>query len=201
MTLEVVSDEPRIMLVHNFMSPAECDEMVALSEAKGMSQSTVQGRVVNEISKDRTSHTTTFLRAQTDLIARIEQRAAVLAGLPLANFEPLQVCRYKPGQQYRPHYDFFVPGMRGTPEALKRGGQRLVTLFVYLNDLDPKETSGHTDFPKLDLKIAPRKGTAAFWLNVKPDGTEDLRMLHAGTPPQLSVKYGMNIWARQLPFV
>lgn len=199
-TMEILSNDPHIVLLHNFLKPDECDALIKLAEESGMDRSTVQG-ITNELSKDRTSYTTNFKRGHNDLIAKIERRAATFARLPLENLEPLQICRYKPGQQYKPHYDFFVPNTRGTDEALKKGGQRHVTLFVYLNDLPADETSGHTHFPKLDLKIAPRKGTAALWLNVKPDKTEDFRTLHAGTPPTSGTKYGMNIWFRERPFV
>jgi hypothetical protein len=39
-----------------------------------------------------------------------------------------------PGAEYKPHYDYFDPGEPGTPTILKRGGQRVGTLVMYLNE-------------------------------------------------------------------
>lgn len=198
--VEQISQDPKMLLIHDFLSSDECDALVALAEQTGMSRSTVQGKQ-NEISKDRTSSTTNLKKAQTDVVRRVEERAQMFSGVPQQNFEPLQVCRYHPSQQYKPHFDYFVPGVVGTKEALMRGGQRQLTFFVYLNDLPADEQSGHTFFPNLDLKIKPRKGMAAVWMNVLPhNGKEDPRMLHAGLPPTTGTKYGLNIWSREREF-
>jgi prolyl 4-hydroxylase len=65
-----------------------------------------------------------------------------------------------------------------------------------LNDTD---NGGHTDFPKLGLKIRPKKGMAALWYDTI-NGKEDFRTFHAGLPPQTSIKFGLNIWVREKPF-
>jgi prolyl 4-hydroxylase len=80
---------------------------------------------------------------------------------------------------------------------VKKNGQRLATMFVYLNDLPPDEDGGGTHFPKLDMTIKPKKGNAAFWMNME-NGKVDPRTLHAGQSVRKpdSVKYGMNIWFR-----
>lgn len=199
MYVELIKDSPKIIMIHDFLSNEECDELIELSEKDGFNRSTVQGET-NKISEDRTSHTKNFKKNETDLIERIEKRAAVFSRLPLENTEPIQIVKYNPKQEYKHHYDFFVPDAEGTENALKRGGQRHVTFFVYLNDMHKDETGAHTDFPKLNLKIKPKKGMAVFWTNINPNGTEDFRTLHAGMPPTHSTKYGLNIWIRQSKF-
>ena len=52
---------------------------------------------------------------------------------PLENGEGLQILRYRPGAEYKPHYDYFDPAEPGTPAILKRGGQRLASIVCYLN--------------------------------------------------------------------
>jgi len=72
-----------------------------------------------------------------------------------------------------------------------------VTLFVYLTDgrADPR---GGTTFASLvNLTAQPPRGTAVLWHNTMPSGTPDERVLHGGTAPLLSTKYGMNSWIRQ----
>jgi len=199
MTWEILQDEPRVMLLHNFLSPTECAHMIKLGQHGVFKRSTVQG-TDNEISPDRTSSSTALTRHQDALVRKIEERAAAVTHLPLANVEPLQVVRYTRAQFYRPHFDYFVPGAEGTDQALQRGGQRVATLFVYLNDLDAKDKGGSTSFPKLGLKVFPKRGTAVYFPNVTTSGQEDPRLLHGGDPPTCSVKHGLNIWIRRHAF-
>jgi prolyl 4-hydroxylase len=57
-----------------------------------------------------------------------------LLNWPLENGEGMQVLHYRPGAEYKPHYDYFAPNEPGTPTILKRGGQRVGTLVMYLNE-------------------------------------------------------------------
>lgn len=55
------------------------------------------------------------------------------------------------------------------------------------------ELGGATAFPKLHLRIAPSKGAAAYWWNLKKSGQGDLRTRHAGCPVLVGSKWGMLI--------
>ena len=61
------------------------------------------------------------------------QRAAYFAGLSPQHSEVVQVVHYLPGQEYRPHYDWFSPedGRYATKTAVM--GNRLLSFFVYLS--------------------------------------------------------------------
>jgi len=74
-----------------------------------------------------------FERGEAPLVAAIEQRIAELLCWPVENGEGLQILRYRPGAEYRPHHDYFDPQHAGTARILERGGQRVGTLVVYLN--------------------------------------------------------------------
>jgi prolyl 4-hydroxylase len=176
-----------------FLSEEECNGLVSLASPR-LSRSTVQLEK-SQVSRDRTSYTTNLLKAETPLVRIIEERASGVALYPLDHLEPLQVVRYSPGQFFKPHYDYFIPGAKGSTSQLQRGGQRTVTIFVYLNDSD-----GDTVFPKLNLRVTPRKGAALFWNNVKSDREENSDTLHGGEAPKETVKFGLNIWFRQRPF-
>ena len=204
-----LSTNPTILFLPNFLSAKDCQHLISLSEQIGLSRSTVQGKS-HEISDYRTSYTTSLQRRHDDVVHNIEKRVSHLTGFPLSHIENLQVVRYQPGQQYKHHYDFFIPNAVGTEGALQNGGQRYLTFFVYLNDLptpiqSKKESTqhlhGYTDFPKLSLKIQPQQGAAVFWMNVDPEtGQEDYRTYHAGMPPLEGTKYGLNVWIRAQPF-
>ena len=71
----------------------------------------------------------------------IEARIARLLDWPEENGEGLQVLHYRPGTEYKPHYDYFDPAEPGTPTILKRGGQRVATVVMYL--AEPGEGRWH----------------------------------------------------------
>jgi prolyl 4-hydroxylase len=203
-SVRVLSEEPRILLIENFLTAAECEALRGAGEPK-MKRSTVQGKGddgsggPNVLSTHRTSWTANLEKAQDEVVKAIESRAALLSGYPLDNLEPLQVVRYQPGQQYKRHFDYFVPGTDGAEEALKRGGQRRVTIFAYLNTL-PEEAGGETEFTELKIKVRPVAGHAVLFHNTTPEGKVDPRTAHAGTPPKSGVKLGCNVWIRERKF-
>ena len=163
-----------------------------------MSRSTVVGEK-NDVNHARTSHNSFLKRGQDAVVACIEGRASSLTGFPTVNIESLQVVWYRSGQEYRPHFDYFPPGSAGTERELSRGGQRMVTLFVYLNTV-PERNGGATVFPVLNVTIPAVKNTAAFWYDMTPDGKEDARTLHGGAAVSDFEKFGLNIWIRQGEF-
>lgn len=197
-SVQFIHTNPNIVLLRNFLSPEECDYLIQRAQESGMKRSTVvSSKMKQEISTDRTSYTTNLKKNQNQIIQDIEHRASLITNNHPDTIEPLQVVRYEKGQQYKPHYDFFVPGAAGTKEAIEKSGQRTSTLFVYLNDLLPNEMSGHTEFPKLNLKIKPERGMAVWWQNIDKNGNLDYNTLHAGNPPDFSTKWGANIWFRE----
>jgi hypothetical protein len=73
----------------------------------------------------------------------------------------------------------------------------MVTIFVYLNDI--WNGGGCTFFPVLNLKVTPQsRRVAVLFCNIFENGMPDPRTVHAGEPPQSSVKYGLNIWACEM---
>jgi prolyl 4-hydroxylase len=63
-----------------------------------------------------------YARGDLSLIDRIERRIATLLNWPLDHGEGLQILRYRPGAQYKPHNDYFDPEQPGTPKIVERGG-------------------------------------------------------------------------------
>jgi prolyl 4-hydroxylase len=144
---------------------------------------------------DRTSDGMFFERGENDIVARIEQRIAALLRWPVEFGEGLQVLRYAPGAQYRPHYDYFDPGEPGTPTILKRGGQRVATLVMYLQE---PEQGGATTFPDVGLEVAPKRGTGVFFSYERPDPAT--RTLHGGAPVLAGEKWVATKWLREREF-
>jgi len=105
----------------------------------------------------------------------------------------MQGQRYLAGQEFKEHIDWFPPGSPGWQREGAFGGQRAVTVTVYLNAV---EQGGETDFPKLDIAVAPRAGTLLIWNNADPDGVPNPRTSHAGNPVIRGTKYIVTKWYR-----
>jgi len=71
----------------------------------------------SEVNASRTSEGMFFNRGENAVCARIEARIAALLQWPLENGEGLQVLRYRPGAEYKAHYDYFDPAHSGTPTS------------------------------------------------------------------------------------
>lgn len=127
------------------------------------------------------------------MIRSIERRAADIVSLSTEGVEPLQIVAYTSGQQFTLHHD------AGTLDVDERVVEtvtpcRLVTFFIYLNDLPPGE--GETLFPYLNnLAVRPVRGTALLFSNLLPSGGPDLLTSHQANPVHGNIwKYGVNLW-------
>lgn len=186
--------EPAVALCDNLLSQAECAEMMDLAGSRGLLPSTV----VDEASgaaiphPERTSAGVMFQRAETPLVARIEQRLANLTQWPRENGEGLQILRYRKGQEYRPHFDSF-PGGAGGGRHTARGGQRVNTVLVYLKS---PLRGGGTCFPEAGLTLCPPPGSAILFRNVDAAGARAPTSLHAGLPVVEGEKVVLTYWQR-----
>lgn len=143
--VEVVSPAgPALYLAKGFLSEEEANHLIDLATPR-FARSSVVSRTTgqNVPDPDRTSSSVFLKRAEDDVVARIERRAADMTGVPLDHFEQLQVVRYEPGQFYKPHHDYLDANLAD----VKSRGQRAVTVFVYLNNLKEGEEGGGTKFP------------------------------------------------------
>ena len=104
-----------------------------------------------------------------------------------------QVGRYFPSQQYLQHFDAFDLSNEDGRRFASNGGQRTVTVLVYLNDVN---NGGGTAFPALNLEVRPRKGMAVVFFPATVDGLLDKLALHAALPA-IDVKYVSQVWIRQ----
>ena len=187
---------PRIVVVADLLSAEECGELIALARSRLTRSETVEtatgGSAVNAA---RTSDGMFFKPAEFPVCARLEERLAALVDWPIENGEGLQVLRYRPGAEYRPHYDYFDPAEPGTPTILKRGGQRVASIVCYLNT---PEAGGATVFPDIGLEVAPVQGNAVFFSYDRPHPST--HTLHGGAPVTAGEKWVATKWLRESRF-
>jgi prolyl 4-hydroxylase len=188
---------PRVIVFGDLVSDEECESLIGAARVRLARSLTVETQTGGEaLNVDRTSDGMFFERGENPVVARLERRIAALLQWPLEFGEGLQVLRYAPGAQYRPHYDYFDPGEPGTPTILRRGGQRVATLVMYLQE---PEKGGGTTFPDVGLEVAPRRGTGVFFSYDRPDPTT--RTLHGGAPVLAGEKWVATKWLREREFI
>ncbi|MBV8125466.1 MAG: 2OG-Fe(II) oxygenase [Burkholderiaceae bacterium] len=187
---------PRVVVLGNFLTDAECDAMRAQAQSRLTRSETVTLNIdASEVNDARTSDGMFFERGENELCTRIEARIASLLHWPVERGEGLQVLRYRPGAEYLPHFDYFDPAHASTPSILKRGGQRVGTLLMYLNT---PTRGGGTVFPDAGFEVAPIKGNAVFFSYDSPN--PDTLSLHGGSPVLEGEKWVATKWLRQGTF-
>jgi prolyl 4-hydroxylase len=187
---------PRVVLFGGLLSDAECDDLIALAAPRLARSETVDNATGgSEVNAARTSDGMFFERGEAPLIARLEQRIATLVGWPVEHGEGLQILRYRPGAEYKPHHDYFDPQHPGTARILERGGQRVGTVVMYLNT---PEAGGATTFPDVGLEVAPVRGNAVFFSYDRAHAST--KTLHGGAPVTAGEKWVATKWLRERVF-
>jgi prolyl 4-hydroxylase len=188
---------PRVVVFHHLLTDEECEALIEQARPRLARSETIEYATGgNEVNAARTSQGMFFSRGESPLVARIEARIAALVRWPVNRGEGIQILRYGPGAEYRPHFDYFDPAMPGTAAVLRRGGQRVGTLVMYLR---APERGGSTVFPDVALDVAPVRGSGVFFSYDRPHaGT---RTLHGGSPVLEGEKWVATKWLREGEFI
>jgi prolyl 4-hydroxylase len=194
----------RYEIIPDFLSAEECNQLITSAKARLATSYTWDVATgSSQINDYRQSEQMFFNKRENGLISTIENRLAGLTGYPIENGEGLQVVMYRNGGYYKPHWDYFSPEYEGNKGVIARGGQRVVTVLMYLNDvynnpLNKTQEGGETYFPRMELMVKPKTGKALYWHNMKDDGvTVDETTYHEGRPvPVGCVKWIMTLWIR-----
>jgi prolyl 4-hydroxylase len=188
-----VMKHPRVIVFGGLLSDEECEGLMNLSRPRLARSETVDNATGgSEVNAARTSDGMFFERGEHALIQRIEARIGELLRWPVNHGEGLQILRYRPGAEYRPHHDYFDPVHSGTARILERGGQRVGTLVMYLNT---PERGGATTFPEVGLEVAPIRGNAVFFSYNRAHVST--KTLHGGAPVLAGEKWVATKWLRQ----
>lgn len=183
---------PRLVVFGNLLSDEECDSLIELARPQLQRSHVVDNwSGGDELSEIRTSEGMFFTLGANELLQRMEARIAELVDWPVSHGEGMQLLRYGPGAEYRPHHDYFDPTVPGAASMLGRGGPRVATLVMYLNS---PIKGGATIFPDVGLQVAPIKGSAVFFSYDCPHPTT--RTLHGGAPVIEGEKWVATKWLR-----
>lgn len=156
-------------------------------------------RTLGEHKDDYRTGQGTWIRHKNDpIIERLKLLVGGVTGLPVENQESPHFIKYSVGGHYKHHFDYFQPNTDYYDEHIKRGGQRVFSSILYLND---NFEGGETDFPKHNLVVKPVTGKLFTWRNMTVDGQLDPNSNHAGLDVKSGIKYIVIIWTRQQKFV
>ena len=185
----VPTDKAEIFAVGDFLTPAECQRL--------MRQIDTVARPSSLYDQDystgfRTSYSGD-LNPNDPLVMAVSRRIDDLLGINGICGETIQGQRYFPGQQFKPHNDFFYTTEDYWKNERKRGGQRSWTAMAFLNTVDK---GGQTHFVEVGAQIDPKPGVLMVWNNARHDGVPNENTLHAGTPVIEGVKYVLTKWYR-----
>lgn len=173
-----------------FLSPEECAGLRTLIDA-GAQPSTLFSGSAN--AGYRTSASCN-LSPWDPLVNAVGGRICGLTGLAGEHGETLQGQRYRQGEEYQAHCDYFPVTASYWPAMRKSGGQRSWTAMIYLS---PVEAGGETHFPHCEFMVPPVEGMLLLWNNMDPDGSPNRFSLHAARPVEKGTKYVVTKWFRE----
>lgn len=186
---ERLSEAPEAILYPRLLVPAECEYLKKAAEP-GYMPSVVNdssGRQVRD--PIRTSDGSTFhWLIENPAVHAINRRLAAASGTRFDQGEAMQILRYQPGQEYRPHLDF----VRASDNS------RVLTALIYLNE---DYEGGETFFLKTALKVKGRKGDVLVFRSAAKDGGPDPLSEHAGLPVTSGTKYLASRWIREKSWI
>jgi prolyl 4-hydroxylase len=193
--VRVSMERPQLVVLDNVLTPAECELLIALGESSAKPSSIVDPASGEAVAHNARSGQHAFLTTAHPGLLAIETRLSQLLHWPVDRFEHLQAIGYDPGDEYRPHFDWFDPQHPGSASHLVRAGQRVGTLVMYLKS---PFVGGATGFPSIGgFRVHPAEGSAVWFRDVDARGLPDVRTLHAGDPVKTGRKWIATAWLRQ----
>ncbi|XP_022209639.2 prolyl 4-hydroxylase subunit alpha-2-like [Drosophila obscura] len=193
--LEILSHDPYVVIYHDVLYDSEMQGLI-VSTRRRMSRSMVQYEVRQiEISDKRTSNEAPFTdKNDPQLLQRIHDRVKDMTGSDIVRSELLNVVLYDLGGHHDLHLDYHDLYWHPNEYEYHIFGDRESSVIFYLNNV---ADGGATVFPKLQLVIQPKKGSALMWHNLRAWGEGDPRTQHAACPVLQGYKWVAVQWILQ----
>jgi prolyl 4-hydroxylase len=179
-----LSEQPYARMLEQIVTAEECAYLIRIAEPL-LQPSMVydkSGQAVKDTIRTSDGAPLHWL-IEDPAIHAINRRIAKATGTRYLQGEALQMLRYIPGQEYRPHFDF----LEGVENP------RPWTALLYLND---DYEGGETAFVETALKVRGRTGDMLVFRNEGVDGQRDPLAKHAGLPVTSGTKYLATRWIR-----
>lgn len=188
----------KLYSLDNFLAPEECTDLIGLIEQEKRRSTVADPDDSGLIGNYRTSSTASLSQLKHPVINTVNNKLRDLLDLDLFLGEAIQGQKYRPGEYYKEHNDYFHPRTAELKTYTEWMGQRTWTTMIYLNDV---EGGGETYFKRLNRKFKPKEGTVVFWSNLYRDGKVNPKTLHEALPPITGDKYIITKWWRSWPLI
>lgn len=183
----------RPFVIQNFIMPFYCQTIMDACKDR-LADSEVIGGKHPDIRNSKQC----WISKHDPIAKPLFEKICNLYNIPFENAEDLQVVRYLPGQYFNEHHDSCCDAVDKCREFIARGGQRKLTVLIYLNN---EFEGGNTYFRNLDLKLKPKPGDAiVFYPLAKNSSLCHPLALHAGMPVTSGIKWIANMWFREKEF-
>eukprot|EP00977_Amphora_coffeiformis_P011215 scaffold2688_cov157-Amphora_coffeaeformis.AAC.7 len=175
---DVESSRPTVYLIHDLLTPAECDALIAQAEPR--LEPFVKDDVLQHASSSASFHKVDRVTLWQGIVQfpaqkAIEERIEQVTAFPGNHFSDFIVDRYQAGSYTQPKYD--IIGDRLVPVA---------SITIFLSDA-PSNGGGEIVYPSTSnsdsIKVLPRKGLAVVHHNTDERGQFDTSSQHAVLPP------------------
>lgn len=191
---DIKHSEPSIFTIDNLLTEIECEYLKFVASPfmrPSMTVDPITGTLVRDTI--RTSYSSSIdWHAESPAVNLIMSKCCTAFNEESDQSEVLHVLHYSPGEEYKPHYDFI--GGEDNHQNFDESKQRIKTICLYLND---EMKGGETTFPKLDISVSPKKGSAIFFENVDTKTMKPyLDSLHSGKPILEGEKWLATLWVQ-----
>ena len=186
-----IDDDYILPVMHpDFVSP---DEAIYILQKAGPEFSESKVVTGNDVSIRKSK--TAWLPNTDPVVSTIIRRVCAMTNIPFENSEKMQVVQYEADEYYNEHHDSCCDDRIECVEFEKNGGQRKVTMLIYLSD---DFEGGSTRFINLDQDYKPPKFSGLLFHSLQKDGNKGHPLaLHAGLPVKSGRKYIANVWLRE----
>lgn len=197
MKKHILSENPLIYYVDDVLNKNECEHIIQISTNK-LKPALVSGNLQGFKSPGRTGKNYWLSHKNDEITFKIASKITNIVNKPLENAENFQVLYYSKNQKYEYHYDAFpLDNSDKAKRCLRKGGQRLLTALIYLNNVIQ---GGETEFKNLNIKITPKIGRILVFENtINNSLKKHPDSLHSGKQVIEGEKYVINLWFRHLP--
>ena len=185
------------------LSKADCNALIQHGIKTSWKKSGTLNPDNNE-TKYRTSSdiSLTLENHQNLILSKIIEQ---VSGYDIRNQESTSLLKYEPGEQYRPHHDYFDENFPEGRKAIGNRGNRVMTGLIFLND---NFTGGQTQFYNEDqspgITVHPKRGRLLLWMNMNiiynyanVIKRKNIKSMHAGLPVISGKKYCAVKWIRE----
>ena len=185
---------PRI--IKNIITKDEAKELINWAKPR-LGEATVLTYKGKDLS--HRNNKVAWLEKSHPISQKIINKASKITGLPIENFEEVQICHYEPGQYFKYHQDQCYEKNKTCRNDYLRGGQRLYNILMYLNN---DFEGGETDFKGLKKKYKLPIGDGVLWAMTNKNQTHVHPLAeHAGLSVKKGEKWIANIWVRKNKFI